>query len=276
MTSKPPTERAGALSGVRRSRIVEILRAETSVTVARIQAEFEVSAMTARRDLAELERQGLARRTHGGAVLPAITSHEDSFTSRLERSAPPKQSLATAAAQLVMPGESVFLDSSSTAFHVASRLLERGIPHTVLTNSQPIMELITLHHDRSVELIGIGGSMRRLTRSFVGPLATAAVAAYYADRLFFSVKGISETGVITDADPLEADVKRSMIRHAEASTLLVDRSKLGVRGLAVIEPLGEVDLILAAGFDAAQVDRLSALGVEVQVLPEPPAAELAS
>jgi DeoR/GlpR family transcriptional regulator of sugar metabolism len=226
--------------------------------------------MTARRDLAELERQGVARRTHGGAVLPAITSHEDSFSSRLERSSLPKHSLAQAAAALVMPGESVFLDSSSTAYHVAARVLERAIPLTILTNSQPIIELVTLHHDRSVELIGIGGSMRRLTRSFVGPLATAAVAAYYADRLFFSVKGISEAGVITDADPLEAEVKRSMIQHAEVATLLVDRSKLGVRGLAVIEPISEVDLILAEGFSSLEVERLSAHGVEVRDLPGAP------
>jgi DeoR/GlpR family transcriptional regulator of sugar metabolism len=262
MTEKPPTE----LSSVRRRRIVEILRAESSVTVARLQQDFDVSAMTARRDLAELERQGLARRTHGGAVLPAITSHEDSFSSRLERSSSPKRSLGQIAADLVAPGESVFLDSSSTAFHVAKALLDRGIALTLITNSQPIMELVTLHHDRSVELIGIGGSMRRLTRSFVGPLATNAIDSYYADRLFFSVKGLSEAGVITDADPLEAEVKRSMIEHAETVTLLVDRSKLGIRGLAVIEQLRKLDLILASGFTKDELDQLAVHGVDIKAV----------
>ncbi|MDQ8047178.1 MAG: DeoR/GlpR family DNA-binding transcription regulator [Solirubrobacteraceae bacterium] len=263
-----PIERTAALSSVRRRRIVEILRAETAITVARVQQDFDVSAMTARRDLAELERQGLARRTHGGAVLPAITSHEDSFASRLARGTGGKTTLGQAAADLVAPGESVFLDSSSTAYHVARSLLDRGIALTLITNSQPIMELVTLHHDRSVELIGIGGSMRRLTRSFVGPLATNAIDSYYADRLFFSVKGLSESGVITDADPLEAEVKRSMIEHAETVTLLVDRSKLGLRGLAVIDQLRKLDLILASGFTTEELDALSAHGVDLRAIAE--------
>ena len=266
MTAKTPQDRPG-LSSVRRSWIADVLRAESAITVATIQQEFDVSAMTARRDLAELERQGVARRTHGGAVLPAITSHEDSFSSRLEREAPLKGQLAAAAAELVAPGESVFLDSSSTAYHVARALLDRAIPLTVITNSQPIMELVTLHHDRSVELVGIGGSMRRLTRSFVGPVATAAIDAHFADRLFFSVKGLTDDGVMTDADPLEAEVKREMVRHASNATLLVDQSKLGARGLTVIARVQELDLIIASGLDEASAAKLGQQGVELRLLP---------
>lgn len=267
-TPQQPSPDRTALTSVRRREIQEILRAESSVTVAEIQARFDVSAMTARRDLAELERRGHARRTHGGAVLPAITSHEDSFQSRLERAAEGKNELALAAAALVSPGESVFLDSSSTAYHAARALLDRGIHLTLITNSQPIMDLVASHHSTDVDLIGIGGQMRRLTRSFVGPLATAAVAAHYADRLFFSVKGLSTAGAMTDADPLEAEVKRSMIEHAQTSTLLVDHTKIGVRGLAVIDQLSAVDSVLAAGLEEDALDRIGRDAVELQVVPD--------
>jgi len=236
-----------------------MLRLAGSVSVAEVEARFGVSSMTARRDLAQLERQGVARRTHGGAVLPSITSHEDSFGSRLKQAA---------AAALVGDGESVFLDSSSTAYCAAGALLQRGIRATVITNSQPIMELICAHPNGGVELVGIGGTLRRLTRSFVGPVATAAVQAHFADRLFFSVKGLGRDGVLTDADPLEAEVKRSMVEHADDVVLLVDRSKVGSRGLSLVGELALVSRVLAADVDGADVAALEALGVRVQPVRE--------
>src|SRR4051812_49562728 len=116
--------------------------------------------MTARRDLAGLERQGLARRTHGGAVMPAIAAHEDSFASRLEVAAEAKQALAVAAAAAVQEGESVFLDSSTTAYHVARELLDRGVHATVISNSLPVMELVATHPSRALDLVGVGGMLR--------------------------------------------------------------------------------------------------------------------
>src|SRR3954468_8017165 len=130
------------IAHVRRQEIADMLRADGSVTVAQMEERFGVSSMTARRDLAELERRGLARRTHGGAVLPSAAGHEDSFLSRLTRSSDAKLALARAAAELVAEEDSVFLDTSSTAYHVAREILDRTLRVTLLTNSQPIMELV--------------------------------------------------------------------------------------------------------------------------------------
>lgn len=254
------------IADVRRQGIIEMLNAEGSVTVASIEQRFGVSSMTARRDLADLERRGIARRTHGGAVLPTSASHEDSFTSRMQRSPAAKQRLASAAAQLVGDEESVLLDSSSTAFHVAAALLERNVKATVITNSQPIMDLVGSHPSPTLDLIGIGGSLRRLTRSFVGPVATAAVQAHYADRMFFSVKGLTRDGALTDADPLEAEVKRSMLEHAAESVLLVDHSKLESRGLAVIAHVSDVNRVMTCGVDEQELAPLIALGMRVQAV----------
>jgi DeoR/GlpR family transcriptional regulator of sugar metabolism len=254
------------IADVRRREIADIVRAAGSVTVSQVEERFGVSSMTARRDLAELERLGIARRTHGGAVAPELTSHEDSFVSRLERQSAEKTALASAAAAMVVAGESVFLDSSSTAYHVARALVERAEPITIITNSQPIMDLVASQATEEVDLIGIGGSLRRLTRSFVGPVATAAVRAHFPDHLFFSVKGLTGDGVLTDADPLEAEVKRSMIEHVDAAVLLVDRSKLEARGLSVIGSVGAVSAVLAAAVTDDDVASLRAHGVRVQVV----------
>ena len=243
------TEPRNLLGDVRRAQIAEWLRSAGSVAVAELEEHFGVSAMTARRDLADLERQGLARRTHGGAVLPSIGAREDSFVARVDRNTEGKRSLATAAAAMVEEHESVFLDGSSTAYYVASALLDRGIPLTVITNSLPVMELVATHTTPRVELIGVGGQLRALSRSFVGPYAVHTILGHFAERLFFSVKGVTGGGSITDADPLEAEVKRAMVAHSEHPVLLVDSSKLSARGLSVVGRVGDLSAVLVHGVD---------------------------
>jgi DeoR/GlpR family transcriptional regulator of sugar metabolism len=251
------------LAETRRLEIVESLRSNGAVTVAEVEDRYEVSAMTARRDLDELERRGLVRRTHGGAVLPSTAAHEDSFARRMNVSREEKERLAAAAVDMLSARETVFLDSSTTSYFVARRMIDEGLAATVLTNSLPVMELV-FNEGQDIELIGIGGTLRRLTRSFVGPFAVRTVEGHFADRLFLSVKGLTETGMLTDADPLEAEVKRAMIAQAGESTLLVDRSKLIARGLSVVASVAEVSGVLVDGITPAQAAPLVAAGAELQ------------
>jgi DeoR/GlpR family transcriptional regulator of sugar metabolism len=245
------------------------------VTVAEVESRFGVSSMTARRDLAELERRGVVRRTHGGAVLPTVSAHEDSFARRLKVAQPAKRRLAEEAVALLAPRQTIFLDSSTTSHFVAQRLVDTGIAATVLTNSLPVMELVFREGAANLELIGVGGTLRRLTRSFVGPLAVRTVLGHFADRLFLSVKGLTENGMLTDADPLEAEVKRAMIGQAGEAILLIDRSKLSVRGLSVIASVSELSGVLAHGLSPQEADALRAYGASLRVVadrPRPPVA----
>jgi DeoR/GlpR family transcriptional regulator of sugar metabolism len=260
----------------RRRSIADMLMATGAVSVAQVESRFNVSAMTARRDLHELERRGLARRTHGGAVLPTLAAHEDSFDRRIKIDTAAKQVLASAAAQLLSPHETVFLDSSTTSHFVARHIIEAGIAATVLTNSLPIMTLLSTDAGPNLELIGVGGTLRALTRSFVGAGATRTVTEHYADRLFLSVKGIVDGDTLTDADPLEADVKRKMISHARESVLLIDGSKLDVRGLSAIAPLSEITTVLATHIKADQAAMLERSGTTVRIIGGADAAASAS
>jgi DeoR/GlpR family transcriptional regulator of sugar metabolism len=257
---------APVLAESRRTAIAEALRSSGSVSVAELEARFGISPMTARRDLAELERQGIARRTHGGAVLPAIAAHEDSFAQRLERESDSKRALADAALSMIAPRQTIFIDSSSTSYFVARRLVDEGLALTVITNSVPVMELIAAGERPNVELIGVGGTFRKLTRSYVGPYAVRTVLGHFADLLFLSVKGITAGGAMTDPDPLEAEVKRAMISHAERRVLLVDRTKLSARGLSAIGGVGEVSDVLTHGVPADELAVLRAPGVTVRAV----------
>lgn len=254
------------LAETRRQSIAQVIRDQGAISVAEVEERFGISPMTARRDLNELERQAVARRTHGGAVLPSTSSHEDSFSKRLALDSEAKERLAFEAAALVLPHETVYLDSSTTAHYVARRLVQRDIALTILTNSLAVMELVSSLGRPDVDLVGVGGQLRRLTRSFVGPQAVHVIRGHFADRLFFSVKGVAPNGVMTDADALEAEVKRAMIEHATAPLLLIDHSKLGVRGLSAITTVSQLAGVVVHGASAKQLSPVKHRGVALHAV----------
>ena len=257
------------LAEARRTAIVEMLRANGSVTVAEVQEQLRVSPMTARRDLTELSRRGVAHRTHGGAVIPSISAHEDSFAQRLEAETDAKRILADASVELLSPRDAVFIDSSTTSYFVAKRIVELGLELTLVTNSLPVMQLIGAHAPPNVELVGVGGLLRKLTQSFVGPHAIRTIEGHFTDHAFVSVKALTMDGVLADVDPLEAEVKRTMIAQANEAILLIDRSKLSSRGLNAIGGVSDVSLVLAHGIQTADLRRIEKFDVPVRLIGEP-------
>jgi len=241
-----------------------LVRETGSVTVAGLEQELGISAATARRDLAVLERQGKVKRTHGGAVLPGVAQHEDSFQQRLGEAVEAKKRLARAAARLLGAEETVFIDSSTTAYYATQRMLAVAPSVTYLTNLVPVMDLFSTADPSRASMVGLGGIFRPLTLSFVGPCTIDAVESYLADRTFFSVKGVTRDGHLTEPNPLEAEVKRAMIRRSDSPVLLVDGRKFERRGASVIAHISEVSLVITADASAAYVERLEDLGVEVQ------------
>jgi DeoR/GlpR family transcriptional regulator of sugar metabolism len=248
----------------RRRLILETLRERRSITVGAVELQFGVSPMTARRDLATLVREGHARRTHGGAVLPDLAAHEDSFRHRLDLEVADKERLARAVVATLEPSETLFVDSSTTGFYVARAILEAGVPVTVLTSSLPVMNLLGNADAPNVDLIALGGTFRKLTHSFVGPDTVRALRGYLVDRVVFSVKGVTKEGFLTDADPLEAEVKRAMIAHAQTAVLLATSQKFDDRGLAVVGPVDGVDIAYVTELSPDAVRMLEARGVSTR------------
>jgi DeoR/GlpR family transcriptional regulator of sugar metabolism len=248
----------------RRRRIARLVREAGSVTIALLESEFGISPMTARRDLVALAEEGRVRRTHGGAVLPEYAGHEDSFWYRLDRAVEAKERLAGAAVGLLEPGDSVFLDCSTTTYYLARRILREGPRVTLLTNSVPVMELFMKNEAPKTGVVGVGGLMRKLTLSFVGPHAVGTISAHSADKAFVSVKGVTGEGFLTDPDVLEAEVKRAMIEHSEEPVLLVDGSKVEKRGLSVITHASKLSRALVTDVPEERLESLILAGVEVR------------
>src|SRR3954464_11673162 len=117
------TDKRSMMAEQRQQQIAELAREAGSITVTMLEEEFGISSATARRDLTVLEQQGKVKRTHGGAVLPGLTQQEDSFQQRLEEAVPAKKRLARAALDLLGEDETVFIDSSTTAYYAVQLVL---------------------------------------------------------------------------------------------------------------------------------------------------------
>ena len=250
----------------RRQLIADLIRDTGSVSVSDLETRFGISPMTARRDLQLLAQEGRAHRTHGGAVAAKLARDEDAFASRLAEAADAKARLGAAAAALIGDGETVFVDCSTTAYYAMRSLLDSGRSATVLTPSVPVMDLLARSDAAQIELIGLAGSLRRLTSSFVGPQTVRTILDHFADKLLFSVKGLAPSNVLTDANPLEAEVKRTMIERARESILLIDGSKFDNPGLSAIAPVDAIDTVLVADAERGQLRSLADTPARVEAV----------
>jgi DeoR family fructose operon transcriptional repressor len=201
---------------------------------------FGVSEMTIRRDLSELEREGLLIRTHGGAKLMETAFFEISFAAKTTQFVKEKKRIAECAAAMVRDGERIIIDSGTTTGHFARCLKERRI--TVVTNALNVAtDLIDC---RQIDLHFCGGSLRRGPVAAVGQVAAKFFESFRCDRLFLGVEGIDEAGTMTVPDIEEAQVKQSMMRSAREVVVLADHSKLGRNSLGVLDMLSSVTALI--------------------------------
>jgi DeoR/GlpR family transcriptional regulator of sugar metabolism len=255
--------KSGMLGAERRLRILQLLERDRSVRVTALSRLFDVSEETIRRDLDSLAREGLVVRTHGGAITNRGTATEFSFTAREQQRPVEKTRIARAAVQTVTEGETVLLDASSTALFIARHLPNLRI--TVLTNSVPV--LVELAKRPAVQGIATGGLLRAATLSFVGPDAVRVLREHRVDRAFLGTAGITMEEGFTDANELEAEVKRTMIACSRHVTIVADSSKFGQVAFVRFAGLREVHAIItdvAAPRDL--VRRLRRAGVSVRLV----------
>jgi len=251
------------LAEERRRKILEIVDETGRVTIADVVKRLSVSAVTARGDLDALSDAGTIVRSHGGAVrrLEATRDYPVDFKATLHRAE--KQRIGETAARLVKPNETVILDNGTTTAEVARHLkLMKPSNVTVITNALNIaMELADAP---GISLIMIGGILRHISHSFVGPQAEQILRELHADRLFLAVDGFDLEHGPSTPDILEAQLNGLMMEVARETTIVADSSKLGRRSLSRIGAVERVDrLITDARASAEFLDALRARGLEV-------------
>jgi DeoR/GlpR family transcriptional regulator of sugar metabolism len=242
----------------RQAQIVRALRADGAGGVKVLAARLGVSEATIRRDLEQLHEQGRLTRVYGGAL--AVDGGDEPFAEVNAVHVDEKDRIARRAAELISDGESVLLDIGTTALRLAQHLHGRSV--TVVTSNLAVLE--ELQSDEQIELVVLGGFVRRSYRSLVGYLTEECLRQVHVDSLFLGTSGVRPDGRVMDSTMIEVPVKRAMIGASDRVVLLADATKFPGHGVAKVCEPGELSVVVTEpGADEETRARLEEAGVQV-------------
>ena len=245
----------------REQEIRKLLTQKGYASVQELSQWLYASPSSIRRDLAMLEKQGLVKRSYGGAELVKSNSQILPFSTRAHQNISAKKAIARKAAQMVDEGNILFLDQSSSAFFVACELQGRS-DLTVLTNN---VEILSLLSQSKMEVLFCGGRLSHNNRNcLVGSDAQRAFAQMRADILFFSSKALSRDGVIWDCDREEVCLRQTMMQHAQQKVFLCAAEKFGQQAPYRQCGLSEIDCMITEENDPARFAPLGDLANKIR------------
>jgi Transcriptional regulators of sugar metabolism len=246
----------------RQRAISEAVMAEGAVRIEQLAERFGISLMTVHRDLDELESRGLLRKSRGVATALASSLVESSDVYRAGQQVGAKRALARAAMDYIEPGQSVFLDDSTTVLQVA-KLLPDKAPLTAITNVLTVMN--ELQGVRGISLVALGGTFYNWCSAFMGRMTNEAIAKLRADVFVMSTAAVTDDTCFFQT-PETVDTKRAMFDSAARRILLVDHTKFAKRAMHAMARLDEFDAVIVDGAtDVSEVARLRAAGITVVI-----------
>jgi DeoR/GlpR family transcriptional regulator of sugar metabolism len=245
----------------RRELALESLQERGELSVATLSRTTGVSEMTIRRDLEALEREGLLRRVHGGAVRVAPRGYEPPYALRAVREPEAKRQIGELAAELVSEGDTIVIDMGTTTLELA-RALRDATRLTIVTPSLRAAELLL--PNPALRVIVTGGIARHGELSLIGELSERAFAALNSDVVFLGAAGVSAREGVTDFHLDEVRVKRAALASARRCVVLAHAAKLGEVALAPVCPLERVDVLVTdAGAPEETLAEIRECGVDV-------------
>ncbi|WP_100404371.1 DeoR/GlpR family DNA-binding transcription regulator [Bacillus solitudinis] len=246
----------------RYKKIIDLVNEHGSMRVTQLSQICEVTEETIRRDLAKLESDEKIVRSHGGAVSIQDKHHEIPYDKREVINAEEKKSIAAEAVRLVLPGDRIYLDASTTAWYMAAII--PNIVVTVLTNS--IKVALELSEKDRIEVIVIGGTLSQHTLSFIGPLSERSLESYFVDKAFISCKGIDMKRGLSDSNELQARLKQKIMALSDKVYLLADSSKFGVHAFTRVSEIKAVHALITDKTTTKElIQELNEFGVNVIV-----------
>jgi DeoR family fructose operon transcriptional repressor len=218
---------------------MEEIRTKGSVRISELMKMLTASESTIRRDLEELERQGLIKRVHGGAVLLQHMTYEPSNLDKSVMFAEAKEKIGRLAASLVEEHTSLIIDAGTTTAALARHL---QTPHLrVITNGLNVAEIL---RGKQYNVLVTGGVLKANTQAMVGELTLELLSRFHVDICFLGINALSQEEGLTTPDLQEAFVKQAMIRAARKVVLLIDSSKFGKVTLSHVAGIREIDIVI--------------------------------
>jgi DeoR family fructose operon transcriptional repressor len=230
------------LANERQFRITEILSQRRTVSASELKDIFGVTAATVRRDLGDLERKGLLVRSHGGAVSKSPTTNfQPSYDTLIRANREEKEAIAAEAAKLILDGDTIFMEGSTTVSEIAPRLQHRN-RLTVVTNSPLILCQLQRHPE--INVLCTGGDLQRDVFYLSGVWAQRSLSEMRVDKAFLGVSAIDLGYGISTASHAEATIKKLIIKSAKMRIALVDHSKFGKQYFAYVGPVTELTTVI--------------------------------
>lgn len=264
MASRSPAE-GSAFADERQAEIARYVEAQGRARVTELAGRYGVSAVTIRKDLDALAAADLVIRTHGGAIAPRVGRADLSFEARDRLQRAEKAAIGALAADFVHNGESIVIDASTTALHMARELLRRERWHglTVVTNG--IRAATELAGREGITVLLMGGRVRGGSLSLVGHLGDAVLERINVQKAFVGAAGFTPEDGLTEAREEEAQIKRAMVEACREVYGLVDHSKWGRVASATFCQTARLTLMVTdPGAPRDMVATLRGIGIEVR------------
>ncbi len=241
--------------------ILETLIKHESVQVSDLSTLLEVSAVTIRKDLTELEKENKLYRSHGKAILINPYINNRSVNEKEKLATDEKNHIGKTAAAMITKDDSIII-ASGTTVHALARNIRPIHKLTVISASLQVSEILS--NNEAIEIIQLGGTLRHSSNSVVGKYAEGILSSFCCSKLFLGVDGIDLEFGITTTDVCEADLNKEMMRIAQKCIVLADSSKFRRRGFSKIANIEEVDIIITdAGIPDSIARRIEEMGIEL-------------
>lgn len=248
----------------RRARIAAIVRQRGSVRVQELAERFQVSAVTIRTDLVQLEKDGVLIRDRGGAVACGQGSALVAFDQRTTLHLEAKQRIGQAAAALVQPGDTILMDAGTTVVEMSRHLLQIS-PLTVVTNALNVA--LELRAAPAARVLMLGGTLNYATFGTLGPLLDQSLSELAVQKLFLAAESVDVGVGVTDSTPEIAHAKRALARAARQVILLADSSKWGKVGFIKVLPLEQIQTVVTdSGLSESARAAIERAGLELIVV----------
>lgn len=256
----------------RHALIMDMLIQQNSILVTDLSERLQVSSVTIRKDLTELERAKKLYRSHGRAILinPYINNRNVNVKEKL--CIDEKRIIGKVAASMITHDDSILI-ASGTTVHALARSIEADHKLTVITASLQVSELLSGQED--IDIIQLGGMLRHSSLSVVGNYAESILSNFFCSKLFLGVDGIDLDFGITTTDMREANLNQVMMRTAQKTIVLADSSKFGRRGFSKIADMDEIDLIITdTNVQPTVAKRIEEMGIDLIIASEAVLASL--
>jgi DeoR family transcriptional regulator of aga operon/DeoR family fructose operon transcriptional repressor len=251
-------------TGPRRQQILNLLEETGSLDVGDLADRFAVSVVTIRKDLDDLEREGLLQRTFGGAVFSHRSRFNRSFLERASQHLPEKLAIAAAALEYIKEGDTIILDAGTTTLALAQVLKTHVKSAFIITCSVPVaLEVSSAGYD----ILLLGGMVRNKSLALLGRETLWMLDRYRADKAFLGSSGFTIEKGHTTPNPEDAQVKEAIMRVSREKYVLVDSSKFGDQCLTRFANLRDIDLTITdSRLPKAKIKALEAAGANLRIV----------